>query len=187
MDLYALLSPTPLCPSISVSIVSLVPWCSQYVANLKAWSLSIFLPIGVITFSAIGPEWQFRNRNSTSDTYLKLMIDANFGLVNYVLQFEAGIPFEGDDVIAIRQTKTGDSRRIYGMISGFEFWVWRHVESASIHQEMFKAVRGALKRSDVRSAFFIVQRIRLTFIRSRYRILNLEASITRLSQRNTDA
>ena len=75
-----------------------------------------------ITSSEIGPLWQFRNRNSTLDVYLKFMIDAQTaGLTNYLLQFKAGILFEGDDVITIRQTRTGDDRQIIGVISGFEF------------------------------------------------------------------
>lgn len=75
-----------------------------------------------ITSSEVGPLWQVRNRNSTSDTYLKLMIDAQTaGLNNFLVQFKAGILFEGDDAITIRQTTTGDNRRIIGVLSGFEF------------------------------------------------------------------
>jgi hypothetical protein len=75
-----------------------------------------------VTFSEIGPQWEFRNRNSALDQYLKLMIDARTaGLTNYLLQFNAGIAFEDGDVIAIRQTTTGDLRRMVAVLSGFEF------------------------------------------------------------------
>ena len=66
--------------------------------------------------------WGFRDRNSTNDVYLKLLIDSSSEfLYNYHLQLNAGIVFESGSVISVRREVVTTPAEFIFILSGYEF------------------------------------------------------------------
>lgn len=76
----------------------------------------------VVVYSQIGPEWGFRDANSTSKTYLKYKIDATDSeLYNLHISLNSGILIESGKEVYLRNDKSTTSYEIHLFLSGYMF------------------------------------------------------------------
>ncbi len=66
--------------------------------------------------------WGIRDRNSTSNLYLELMLDSSDNLLyNHHIGFNAGVVFEPESHIYIRREEHSESSEVIMLLSGYEF------------------------------------------------------------------